>query len=54
MFLLQRVDLACAEFLCVQTAVQLPMLGIFMKADVSVYDHILGLYKYHNRVCTES
>ena len=45
----------CAAFLCVQTAVGVPMFGISnMHADVDACDCIQGLYEHCKRVCTES
>ena len=44
----------CAVFLCVQTKVWLPMLGIFnVRADVKACDCTRGLYGHRKRVCTE-
>ena len=44
-----------AVFLCVQTRVWLPVLGIFnMHTDVSACDGTRGVYRHCNRVCAES
>ena len=49
------VEPVCGVFLCIQTVIWLPMLGIFdVRRNANACDYTRELYEHHKRVCTKS